>query len=124
MYEHKLEKEIICPLEYGLDIFGGKWKTRVICALAINGTMRYNEIQKEVSSITDVVLVSILKQMVENEIIKRKQYSEIPPRVEYSLTSKGESAVPILRSFCQWSENYAEIDEKMAIPPCKKCSRG
>lgn len=123
MYEHKLEKEIICPLEYGLDIFRGKWKSRVICVLAVNGTMRYNEIRKELSNITDVVLVSILKQMVKDEIINRKQYNEIPPRVEYSLTAKGESAVPILKSVCQWSENYAKIDEKMAIPPCKKCGR-
>lgn len=123
MYEHKLEKDIICPIEYAFDIFGGKWKLRIICVLAINGAMRYNAIKKELADITDTVLVSQLKEMAENEIIKRHQYNEIPPRVEYSLRSKGESAVPILKNICQWSENYAKIDGKTTVPPCKKCDR-
>jgi len=123
LYEHKLEKDIICPIEYAFNIFGGKWKLRIICLLAINGAMRYNAIKKELSNITDTVLVSLLKEMGENEIINRQQYNEIPPRVEYSLRAKGESAVPILKNICQWSENYAKIDGKTTVPPCKKCDR-
>lgn len=46
-YEPKLEKEIMCPIEYGLDIFGGKWKSRIICVLSAAEVMRYNEIRKE-----------------------------------------------------------------------------
>ncbi len=56
MYEHKLEKDIRCPLEYGLEIFGGKWKSRIICVLASMETLRYSEIRKEMCNITDAVL--------------------------------------------------------------------
>lgn len=121
MYEHKLEKEIRCPLEYGLNIFGGKWKSRIICVLANFGTMRYSEIRKEVYNITDAVLGTMLKEMLADEIIDRKQYNEIPLRVEYFLTPKGESAIPILQSICRWSETYAKADEDLVEPPCKKC---
>lgn len=55
MYQHKLEKDIRCPLEYGLEIFGGKWKSRIICVLAEKGTLRYSELWKEMSNITDAV---------------------------------------------------------------------
>jgi DNA-binding HxlR family transcriptional regulator len=123
MYEPKLEKEIRCPLEYGLDIFGGKWKSRIICILASNGTMRYNVIRKELSNITDAVLAAMLKEMIADEIIDRKQYNEMPPKVEYSLTTKGESAVPILQSICQWSKTYIKIDNENALPPCKTCTQ-
>jgi DNA-binding HxlR family transcriptional regulator len=123
MYEPKLEKEIRCPLEYGLDIFGGKWKSRIICILASDGTMRYSAIRKELSNITDAVLAAMLKEMIADEIIDRKQYNEIPPKVEYSLTSKGESVVPILQSICQWSRAYNKIDKENALPPCKKCTQ-
>ena len=49
MYEHKLEKDIRCPLEYGLSIFGGKWKSRIICVLAKKDILRYSEIRKEMT---------------------------------------------------------------------------
>ncbi|MHC1719433.1 MAG: winged helix-turn-helix transcriptional regulator [Clostridiaceae bacterium] len=123
MYEPKLEKEIRCPLEYGLDIFGGKWKSRIICILASNGTMRYNAIRKELFNITDAVLASMLKEMIADGLIIRKQYNEIPPKVEYSLTAKGESAVPILQSICKWSGTYIETDKEKAHPPCKTCTQ-
>ena len=123
MYEPKLEKEIRCPLEYGLDIFGGKWKSRIICVLASNGTMRYNAIRKELFNITDAVLAATLKEMIADEIIDRKQYNEIPPKVEYTLTEKGESSVPILQSICQWSRAYKKTDKEKALPPCKTCTQ-
>lgn len=123
MYKPKLEKDIRCPLEYGLDIFGGKWKSRIICILASKGTMRYNAIRRELSNITDAVLAATLKEMITDKIIERKQYDEIPPKVEYSLTSKGQSVVPILQSICQWSSAYKEIDEENALSPCQKCDQ-
>ena len=123
MYKPKLEKDIRCPLEYGLDIFGGKWKSRIICILASKGTMRYNAIRRELSNITDAVLAATLKEMIADKIIERKQYDEIPPKVEYSLTSKGESVVPILQSICQWSSTYKELDEENALSPCQKCDQ-
>ena len=86
MYQRKLEKDIRCPLEYGLEVFGGKWKSRIICVLAAKKVLRYSEIRKEMGNITDAVLATSLKELISNEIIIRKSYDEIPPRVEYFLS--------------------------------------
>ena len=92
MYQRKLEKDIRCPLEYGMEIFGGKWNSRIICVLATLGTLRYSELRKEMGNITDAVLAAALKGLIANGIVERKSYDEIPPRVEYSLTEKGALA--------------------------------
>ena len=97
-YKKKLDDDIRCPLEYGLMLFGGKWKSRIICVLSANERLRYSEIRKEMYNITDSVLAATLKDLIEAGIIDRKSYDEIPPRVEYSLTEKGRSVVPILQS--------------------------
>ncbi len=62
MYKPKLEKDIRCPLEYGLEIFGGKWKSRIICVLAEKETLRYSILRREMSNITDAVLAATLKE--------------------------------------------------------------
>lgn len=100
-YKKKLDDDIRCPLEYGLALFGGKWKSRIICVLYVNERMRYGEIRKEMYNITDTVLATILKELIEDEMINRKSYDEIPPKVEYFLTEKGKSVVPILQSICR-----------------------
>lgn len=122
MYKPKLEKDIRCPLEYGLDIFGGKWDSRVICVLNALGTLRYSELRKEMGNVTDAVLASTLKKLIADEIIIRKSYDEIPPKVEYSLTERGKSVVPILQSICQWAgASYREDTENIMIQ-CQKCN--
>ena len=121
MYEHKLEKDIRCPLEYGLSIFGGKQKSRIICVLAKKDILRYSEIRKEMTNITDAVLATSLKGLILDGIIKRKQFDEIPPRVEYSLSSKGRSIIPILQTICQWAGAYQEEENENILPQCKKC---
>lgn len=103
MYKPKLDKDIRCPLEYGFDIFRGKWKSRIICVLAAKKTLRYSTLRKEMTNITDAVLAAPLKELIAAGIIARTQYNEIPPRVEYSLTEKGVSVVPILQTICKWS---------------------
>lgn len=122
MYQPKLEKDIRCPLEYGLDIFGGKWKSRVICVLAKKGTLRYSALRKEMTNITDAVLAATLKELIMDGIIERMQFNEIPPRVEYSLTDKGGSVVPILQSICKWSGAYHKEDSESALLQCQKCN--
>lgn len=71
MYQPKLEKDIRCPLEYGLEIFGGKWKSRIICVLAEMKTLRYSELRKEMSNITDAVLASTLKELIRDKIVEK-----------------------------------------------------
>ena len=109
MYKYK--KTISCPLEYGLQVFGGRWKAKIIYALSENGVLRYSEIRKEVKDISDTLLTSNLKELIQDEIVERKQYSEIPPRVEYSLSKKGQSVVPILKSIMDWSKEYCNEKE-------------
>lgn len=121
MYQPKLEKDIRCPLEYGLDIFGGKWKSRVICVLAEKETLRYSALRKEMTNITDAVLAATLKELIADGIIDRMQFNEIPPRVEYSLTDKGRSVVPILQSICKWAGIFHQEDNENTLRQCQKC---
>lgn len=120
-YKKKLDDDIRCPLEYGLMLFGGKWKSRIICVLSANERLRYSEIRKEMYNITDSVLAATLKDLIEAGIIDRKSYDEIPPRVEYFLTEKGDSVVPILQSICRWSDIFYKEDTKNEMTQCQKC---
>lgn len=121
MYQRKLDRDIRCPLEYGLEVFGGKWNSRIICVLAAKKVLRYSELRKEMGNITDAVSATALKDLIANEIIVRKSYDEIPPRVEYSLTEKGASVVPILQSICQWAGIFYKEDSEHMMVHCQKC---
>ena len=120
-YKKKLDDDIRCPLEYGLTLFGGKWRSRIICVLFAHKKLRYSEIRKEMYNITDAVLAATLKDLIEDGLIKRKSYDEIPPRVEYSLTEKGKSVVPILQSICKWSGIFYKEDNENEMVQCQKC---
>ena len=121
MYKRKLEKDIRCPLEYGLEIFGGKWNSRIICVLAAKVTLRYSELRREMGNITDTVLAATLKELIANGLVLRRSYDEIPPRVEYSLTEKGASVVPILQSICRWSGAFFKEENENTLIQCRKC---
>ena len=119
MYKPKTEKDIRCPLEYGMELFGGKWKPRIICMLGLNGTMRYGELKRELAPITDTVLAATLKEIINDELVCRTQYEEIPPWVEYSLTEIGGTLKPVLLNMCIWSRmRMGETDEPSL---CTKC---
>lgn len=121
MYQPKLEKELRCPLEYGIHVFEGKWKSRVICALYEIGSLRYSELKKKMRTITDAVLTSTLKELMADDIVVRRQYEEIPPRVEYCLSEKGHSVNPLLHSICEWSEAYHKEQDGYAFVQCSDC---
>lgn len=121
MYQKKLETDIRCPLEYGLELFGGKWKSRVICVLNEKGTLRYSGIRKEMLNITDAVLAATLKELIHDDLVVRRQYNEIPPRVEYALTEKGKSVVPILQSICKWAGIFQRGNSKKVMTQCQRC---
>ena len=83
--------------------------------------LRYSELRREMTNITDAVLASALKELMADGIIQRKKYDEIPPKVEYSLTEKGVSVVPILQSICRWSGAYHRDEEGTMLRQCQKC---
>ncbi len=121
MYQKKIEEDIRCPLEYGLEVFGGKWNSRIICVLSAKKTLRYSELRKELSDITDAVLASSLKGLMKNGIVEREQFNEIPPHVEYRLSERGKSVVPILRSVCRWAGIFSKGGNDKTLPQCRKC---
>ena len=91
-----------CPLEYALEILGGKWKLKIIWTIYEAKVIRFNQLKREVSGITDLMLAKILKLLAENNIVQRTQFNEIPPRVEYSLTENGLQLVESLSNIRQW----------------------
>ncbi|MGI6156951.1 MAG: winged helix-turn-helix transcriptional regulator [Saccharofermentanales bacterium] len=121
MYEKKMEEDIRCPLEYALQIFGGKWKSRIICVLSEKGTLRYSELRGEMINITDAVLTSTLKELARDGLVDRTSYNEIPPRVEYCLTDKGLSVVPILQTICKWAGAYHNEVTDRSLKQCQRC---
>lgn len=123
MYERKTDMDIRCPLEYGMRVFGGKWKTRVICVLSQCDNMRYSELRRQMTNVTDAVLASTLKELMADGLVSRRRYDEIPPRVEYSLTEKGNTVVPLLQSICVWAGMYFnEEDGENTFTFCQKCN--
>lgn len=121
MYQKKMEEDIRCPLEYGLQVFGGKWKSRILCVLNEMGTLRYGELKSEMMNITDAVLASSLKELQKDGMIERKSFDTIPPHVEYSLSERGRSVVPILRSICQWTGIFHKSGSGHVMKQCEKC---
>ena len=121
MYQKKLAADIRCPLEYGLSVFGGKWKSRIICVLAQKNKLRYSELRKELANITDAVLAAALKELIADDMVVRKAYNEIPPHVEYELTEKGKSAIPILQSICRWSGMFCKETDEGTLTQCQRC---
>jgi DNA-binding HxlR family transcriptional regulator len=94
-----------CPLTFALTLIGSKWRLPIIWALWQNKTLRYNELKRSVDGITNMVLSSSLKEMENQGLVVRKQYMEIPPRVEYSLTKAGKDLIPSLESLAKWGKS-------------------
>jgi DNA-binding HxlR family transcriptional regulator len=96
-----------CPVRKGLQLFAGKWKTRVLYELIItDGTLRFSQLQKSISNISNTMLTATLKELEEMGLVSRKQYNEIPPRVEYSLTESGKALIPIFDAIGIWGKKY------------------
>lgn len=95
------------PFEYTLSIISGKWNLKIIYILACMGTVRYNILKKNIEGITHKMLSSQLKKLEQDDIIIRKEYPQVPPKVEYFLSVKGESLVPLLQSICDWGSEYS-----------------
>lgn len=99
-----------CPVRFALGLVGGKWKLRILWELNQQETIRFNELQRRLPGISSVMLSKSLEELERSRLIHREQYPEIPPKVEYSLTSLGRSIDPALRALGDWGvQAYAEI---------------
>ena len=94
-----------CPVATTVELIGRKWKLLILKYL-LNKTMRYNELKREIDGISQKVLTSTLKSMVEDGIVIRTSYPEVPPRVEYSLSEIGESMRPVIDVMADWGNTY------------------
>ena len=121
LYQPKMKRDIRCPQDRGHDLFSGKWKTRIICILNEAGTLRYSELREEMGDITDAMLASALKGLIADDLVVRQSYDEIPPRVEYSLTEKGSSVMPVLKKMCKWCSLFYEENTENTMRQCQNC---
>ncbi|SHE14730.1 HTH-type transcriptional activator hxlR [Chlamydia abortus] len=99
-------KEINCDKELTLAVIGGKWKLIILWHLGLEGTKRFGELKKLIPNITQKMLTNQLRELEEDQLVIRRVYPEVPPRVEYSLTEYGESLMPVLRMMYDWGRNY------------------
>lgn len=94
-----------CPVEGTLDVIGGKWKGVVLFHL-LDGTKRFNQLRRLMPGVTQRMLTRQLREMEADGLIHRKVYAEVPPRVEYSLTAKGETLRHIIVALKDWGETH------------------
>ncbi|WP_455577733.1 winged helix-turn-helix transcriptional regulator [Anaerosinus sp.] len=99
-----------CPVEVTLSLIGNRWKCLILRDL-LSGTKRFGELKKSVEGITQKVLTSNLREMEANDLLVRKVYAEVPPRVEYTLTKTGMSLRPILEAMFTWGNEYKEKNQ-------------
>lgn len=108
MIQYK-DKSYICYLDLGFEIIRGKWKAVILCHLC-GGPKRFLELQRITCGVSQKVLNESLKQLEDDALISKKIYAEMPPKVEYSLTKKGEELVPAIQIIEEWSrKNFSEI---------------
>ena len=89
---------------YTMSLIQGKYKMFILYTLMEFGVVRFNEMQKYIGTITFKTLSSALKQLEADNLIVRKEYPQIPPKVEYSLSERGKSLMPILDQMCEWGD--------------------
>jgi DNA-binding HxlR family transcriptional regulator len=88
-----------------MDIIGNKWTALLLRDLA-SGSKRFSELQKSIEGINPRTLSQRLDELERCQIITKASYAEVPPRIEYTLTPKGQDLVPVLRQMAQWGERY------------------
>ncbi|OQP49725.1 transcriptional regulator [Niastella yeongjuensis] len=98
---NKQQMDKDCGMSYTLNTIGGRWKPAILFRL-LRGKMRYSELRDSIPSVTERMLVLQLRELEKDGLVKRIVYAEVPPRVEYQLTEKGNSLKPILKSLSEW----------------------
>lgn len=97
------------PFGYTLSVIGGKWKMVIMYLLAEGQPVRFNDLKRQIGAITYKTLSSQLKELEADGMVIRTEYPQIPPKVEYSLTDKAMSLLPVLEGLCEWGEKNRNI---------------
>ncbi|MDD3136448.1 MAG: helix-turn-helix domain-containing protein [Methanoregula sp.] len=115
-----------CPVEGTLDVIGGKWKPLIIWFLR-KRVLRFSDLRRSIPGITDVMLTKQLRELEQDGVINRNVYTQVPPKVEYSLTPLGVTIIPLLDALCNWAIEHMKIpmiddDEIVVCGPKKRGS--
>lgn len=94
-----------CPVETTLNVIGGRWKP-VILYFITEGVTRFSGLKRAISGISEKMLAQQLKGLEQARVLERTSFNEMPPRVEYRLTSLGETLLPVIDAMCQWGKQY------------------
>lgn len=103
-----------CPITPLLVMLQGKWKNQVLYELCIKEPIRFGELKKNLTGITNTMLTSTLRELEKDRLIKRDQFNEIPPHVEYSFTEKGRDLMPIFYAIMNWGFKYENDNEELS----------
>ncbi len=104
--------EYHCHMELTLDLIGGKWKSLILWHLGEN-TLRFSDLRRTMPGITQKMLTQQLRELERDGLVRRFVYTQVPPKVEYSLTGSGRTLLPILDTLYQWGVGYAGDDESV-----------
>jgi len=105
-------KKDICVIDFAFQRIGGKYKGRILWALHKHGVMRYGELSREVADITTKMLTQTLRELESDDLIHRKMYPQIPPKVEYTLTDTGKELIPFIKYLIEWGYKKMKEIEK------------
>ncbi|MCX2486143.1 winged helix-turn-helix transcriptional regulator [Pedobacter sp. MR2016-24] len=94
----------LCPVRNVLDRFGDKWSILVIVVLGTAGKLRFNELQKEIGDISQKMLTITLRKLEADDLVMRKIYPVIPPMVEYTITDRGTTLLPLIQNLTDWAQ--------------------
>ena len=100
-----------CPAEYTLGVIGGRWKVPILYYL-FTGTKRFSELRRLLPGITQKMLAQQLRELESHGLLSRKVYPQVPPKVEYTLTERGQSLKPIVSAMCKWADNSQPTDDR------------
>lgn len=117
LYDNKTE----CPILHVFRRIGGKWKLPILWHLADQESVRYNELKRSVRGVTNMMLTKCLRELEEYGMVIRRQYNEVPPRVEYSLTERGKKLLPALAELYAWGREQLDFEQQAGILDAKAC---
>jgi DNA-binding HxlR family transcriptional regulator len=92
-----------CPAEATLTVIGGRWKVPILWHL-FPATKRFSQLRRDLNGVTPKMLTQQLRELERDGIVSRRVYAEVPPRVEYSLTLRGQSLKPVVEAMCKWGK--------------------
>lgn len=100
------EQVNVAPFAYALSMIDGKWKMHILFWLWKVDIMRYSELKRALDGVTHKMLSDKLKELEHDGLIIRHEYPQVPPKVEYYLSEKGKSIMPILSEICKWGSAH------------------